>query len=90
MTPENFVYWLQGKVELHPECPTEEQWESIVEHLKLVFKKETPPLKLSELGELFKDRKDLVEDFNKWEVQNPKYPPLYKKSEPTTPPTIIC
>lgn len=43
MRPENFVYWLQGYVELsgeHP--PTEQQWQQIKDHLKLVFDKKTP------------------------------------------------
>lgn len=43
MTPEQFCYWLQGRAELDPNPPTSEQWESIREHLSLVFKKETKP-----------------------------------------------
>lgn len=40
MTPENFVYWLQGFVELNDNKPlTEEQWGSIKRHLELVFTK---------------------------------------------------
>ena len=45
MTPENFVYWLQGFVEMNGrENPTPEQWNSIRDHLKTVFIKVTPPL----------------------------------------------
>jgi hypothetical protein len=44
MTPENFCYWLQGKAELHPNAPTKEQWQSILEHLDLVMTKVTPPV----------------------------------------------
>lgn len=44
MTPEQFCYWLQGKAELDPNPPTPEQWDSIREHLSLVFKKETKPV----------------------------------------------
>lgn len=45
MTPENFVYWLQGFVEMNgQENPTPEQWNSIRDHLKTVFIKVTPPL----------------------------------------------
>lgn len=44
MTPEQFCYWLQGKCELDPRLPTEDQWKSIREHLKTVFVKVTPPL----------------------------------------------
>lgn len=38
MTPENFCYWLQGRMELLPnQAPTQEEWEIIRSHLKLVF-----------------------------------------------------
>lgn len=48
MTPESFVYWLQGFAELNPsmEQPTPEQWKSITEHLKAVFVKVTPEVKI--------------------------------------------
>lgn len=42
MTPENFVYFLQGFVELNGNPPTPEQWQSIKEHLQLVMTKVTP------------------------------------------------
>lgn len=42
MTPEQFTYWLQGFAELNPQAPNAEQWQSIRDHLNLVFKKETP------------------------------------------------
>lgn len=45
MSPENFVYWLQGRAELLPDQPpTAEEWKMIREHLALVFNKVTPPL----------------------------------------------
>lgn len=47
MSPEQFAYWFQGFAELSPTPPTQEQWESIREHLALVFKKVTPPVKLA-------------------------------------------
>lgn len=59
MTPENFVYWLQGFAELSGDTPTAEQWQSIRDHLALVLTEKTPlvpapslPLgiKLSELS----------------------------------------
>ena len=43
MSPEQFCYWLQGFVELSANAPTEEQWQSVREHLQTVFKKVTPP-----------------------------------------------
>jgi hypothetical protein len=45
MTPEQFAYWFQGFAELSPTPPTQEQWDSIREHLALVFKKVTSPVK---------------------------------------------
>lgn len=44
MTPEQFVYWLQGFIELHEGVPTAAQWKSIGEHLAAVFVKVTPPV----------------------------------------------
>jgi hypothetical protein len=43
MTPENFVYWLQGFAELSPSEPTPEQWAVIQQHLDLVLTKVTTP-----------------------------------------------
>lgn len=42
MTPEQFAYWMQGFAELNGAPPTQEQWESIRDHLQTVFKKVTP------------------------------------------------
>lgn len=39
LTPEQFVYWLQGFVELHGISPTTFQWEIIKAHLQAVFDK---------------------------------------------------
>lgn len=49
MTPEAFAYWLQGFAELNPslEQPSPEQWKSISEHLKTVFVKVTPEIKVA-------------------------------------------
>lgn len=47
MTPENFVYWLQGFAELSGDTPTAEQWQSIRDHLALVLTKKTPALTYS-------------------------------------------
>lgn len=45
MTSEQFVYWLQGFIELNGgKLPTKEQWASIEEHIKTVFHKVTPPI----------------------------------------------
>lgn len=45
MTPEQFTYWLQGYMEIaDPKKLNEKQVQEIKNHLKLVFKKETPEL----------------------------------------------
>jgi hypothetical protein len=42
MSPNEFAYWLQGFAELTDHLPNEEQWQSIKDHLALVFTKVTP------------------------------------------------
>lgn len=42
MTPNEFVYWLQGYVELNGGTPTDSQWVVIKDHLQLVMDKKTP------------------------------------------------
>jgi hypothetical protein len=37
MTPDNFVFWLQGFVELDGRLPNDYQWNQIKEHLQLSF-----------------------------------------------------
>jgi hypothetical protein len=44
MTADQFAYWLQGFAELNEQPPSAEQWQSIRDHLALVFDKMTPPL----------------------------------------------
>jgi hypothetical protein len=45
MTPEQFCYWIQGFAELNGDTvPSKEQWQAVRDHLKTVFKKETPEL----------------------------------------------
>lgn len=45
MDASQFTMWLQGFAELSAEPPTKEQWQSIREHLQLVFVKVTPEVK---------------------------------------------
>lgn len=47
MNSEQFAYWLQGFVELNGSEPTAEQWQSIKDHLKTVFVKVTPEVKIT-------------------------------------------
>jgi hypothetical protein len=43
LTPEQFVYWLQGYAEVSgATAPTSEQWQIIKDHLDQVFHKVTP------------------------------------------------
>ena len=43
MEPRDFVYWLQGFIELNGgKEPTPEQWQMIKDHLGTVFLKVTP------------------------------------------------
>jgi len=37
MSPEQFCYWLQGKIEDRATLPDEAEWQSIKEHLQKVF-----------------------------------------------------
>lgn len=59
MTPESFVYWLQGFLEVaNPKKMDEKQIQIVKDHLGLVFKKETPDrhsdIALKEIGKLLK------------------------------------
>lgn len=48
MTNEQFIYWLQGFVEMTGEAqPTPEQWKMICHHLGTVFTKVTPKLEFN-------------------------------------------
>lgn len=48
MTPENFIYWMQGFLEIQdPKNITEQQVQVIKDHIALVLKKETPQYKLN-------------------------------------------
>ncbi len=44
MDAQQFTYWLQGFSELNDGPPTEAQWQSIRDHLAIVFTKVTPPM----------------------------------------------
>jgi hypothetical protein len=45
MNHDQFIYWLQGFVEMNGgKEPTKEQWKMIKDHLQLCFVKITPPM----------------------------------------------
>lgn len=75
MTSEQFAYWLQGFTELNPsmERPTPEQWKSITEHLKTVFVKVTPPVKMDSQSYAMKHLLDQVDQFpaRQWTPHTP-------------------
>jgi len=60
MTPEQFVYWLQGFAELdeYNSPPSKEQWKSIKEHLALTFNKVTSPITINPIPQRIEFIKD--------------------------------
>jgi hypothetical protein len=89
MTPEQFVYWLQGFAEVARWHPTVEQWQIIRDHLNLVFKKETPKREKSDL-EKWLDKEDAAKK------PCPTIPPAYPMPNGPTgpwlggPPVVTC
>ena len=68
MTTEQFVYWLQGYLEVeNPECISLKQTQVIKDHLKLVFKKETPIRDSKTTSNIFTDNTTIVAPFPKWQ-----------------------
>ena len=64
MTPENFVYWLQGMFELtNTKTMFAQQVEIIKNHLQLVFDKQTPDVIIDDVdlsGQGVEDLLDLI------------------------------
>jgi hypothetical protein len=72
MTAEQFAYWLQGFAELNLSPPTQEQWQSIREHVATVFAKKTPPVAVDLSGN--KGMRDLIESARERQGYQP-WPP---------------
>ena len=53
MTPENFCYWLQGRLELNSTHLTSAETDIIREHLQLVFKNLTPTYTVSNVSGVY-------------------------------------
>jgi len=88
LTPEQFCYWMQGFVEItNGVQPTKEQWAMMVEHLKTVFVKVTPPMPTGPVPrpDPFPDNKRIAEpDLDAWRKQDTGKWPGWPG------PTIIC
>jgi hypothetical protein len=88
MTPENFVYWLQGFFEISdPKILTESQITQIKDHLSLVFKKETPSRQVEPLIPYDPQKKVDWDKF--WEKAADKDFPYWQRPH-YTPPQITC
>lgn len=89
MTPNDFVYWLQGYVELNGDVPTEQQWEVIKDHLQLVMDKKTPVRNVVvETNSLREHMEKIAEQFKdnpEWQQQL-----LRDKLKPSLEPQINC
>lgn len=87
MTPEQFVYWLQGFAEVNQAAPNDAQWTIIKDHLQLVFKKETPN-RITSPGPSISQPAMPINPMN----PNPFYPtyPGISPTYPGTRPEIIC
>lgn len=82
-TPQDFVYWLQGFVEIaDSDTISEKQWLIIKDHLKLVFDKVTPDRKVDFKMPIAPAPKlsDLIGKESNWNIHDYKFPPG----------TIIC
>lgn len=100
MDASQFALWLQGFAELNATPPTAEQWQSIREHLQLVFTKVTPEVKSAEvkkpvIGLGYEQKRDFGNEpkgqpYDPWPPTPTK--PCYWLDRPTTgkPDTIIC
>lgn len=80
MNAQDFCYWLKGFSELSGAQPTQEQWQSIKEHLDTVFVKVTPPVKANlqqsdadALHALFEKAAKEKRKFNPYELPKPNY-----------------
>jgi hypothetical protein len=101
MDASQFTLWLQGFAELNAAPPTQEQWQSIREHLQLVFKKVTPEVKAPTKNDGAKevDLAKVLEEYKKkvfaphtpWPFIPPSNPPRYiLRNDDIKPGTIIC
>lgn len=79
MDAPQFALWLQGFAELNTEPPTKEQWQSIREHLQLVFTKVTPEVKKSAPVDLSgnEDLRKMLESARRAQGYQPMQPTPY-------------
>lgn len=98
MTEREFCYWVQGFVEMNPNAMvTHTQWEIIKDHLKLVFKKETPdrlavqdpkPAPFPSYPPVPVDR--AFPSQPEWTPPKPFTRPAWMLPDTPWPPTVIC
>jgi hypothetical protein len=68
MTAEQFVYWLQGYLEIdNPSNIPLNQTQIIKDHLKLVFKKETPVRDSNSISNPYNNNPTIINPFPTWQ-----------------------
>lgn len=95
MDAPQFALWLQGFAELNAEPPTKQQWQSIREHLRLVFNKVTPEVKQEVRIDVTgnKDLQKLIDSVRKTSFHDFTPPPTYQPyylGEGIRPGTVTC
>lgn len=81
MTPEQFVYWLQGFMEVaNPSTLTETQTQQIKDHLNLVFDKQTPDRTFPQEPHTLPNTPYIP----RWEIDPLTYRPICETSTSTT------
>lgn len=95
MEPQQFLYWLQGFVELSEgKMPTPAQWKSICEHLNTVFHKVTPPVGEQKKTETKKAKEGaegeeaIKKMIKEWQDQQLRHP--YTPWPGDWPPIVTC
>ncbi len=82
MTANEFAYWLNGFAELSGAPPNAEQWQSIRDHLALVFTKVTP--QVGPARDLFARPQPIQFDYVQY------VPPTALPATPLGPTTTTC
>lgn len=83
MTPENFIYWLNGFFELSPanQGLSAEQVQVIKNHLSLAFKKVTPEVKIPQYSPPYQPTFDWQDNSICWSKAGTNAPLKFKISD---------